>query len=180
MEQRDEKTPASDELVAFLQRASLCGFEKSILLSPRKSVHWENFDSVPTRNATFAGQNYNTAPTDLHCAMASRVSLASIPSLTFYSNTLTQSRRTPPIAQLSCVGKPCDLFQPDVVRCVNQGGQGTDVEWSVSHLSINVGEYPTVLTFLHPVPCRQVTPRASAQLLTNKEQICLILSGLGV
>ncbi|KAF8581059.1 DUF1183-domain-containing protein [Ramaria rubella] len=59
----------------------------------------------------------------------SRVALDSISSLTFYSDTLTQSRRTPPISQLKCIGKPCYLFQPDVVRCVNDGGRGADVEW---------------------------------------------------
>lgn len=64
--------------------------------------------------------------------MTSRVALDSIRSLTFYSDTLTQSRRTPPIPQLKCIGKPCNLFQPDVVRCVNEGGQGTDVDWRVS------------------------------------------------
>lgn len=63
--------------------------------------------------------------------MTSRVALDSIRSLTFYSDTLTQSRRTPPIPQLKCIGKPCSLFQPDVVRCVNEGGQGTDVDWKV-------------------------------------------------
>jgi store-operated calcium entry-associated regulatory factor len=63
--------------------------------------------------------------------MASRVALDSIRSLTFYGETLTQSRRTPPIPQLTCIGKPCNLFQPDVVRCVNEGGRGTDVDWKV-------------------------------------------------
>ncbi|KAI0325084.1 DUF1183-domain-containing protein [Cubamyces sp. BRFM 1775] len=59
----------------------------------------------------------------------SRVALAKIPALTFYKDELTSSRRAPPIAQLTCVGKPCRLYQPDGVRCVNIGGSGTEVDW---------------------------------------------------
>ncbi|KAG2131329.1 DUF1183-domain-containing protein [Suillus clintonianus] len=59
----------------------------------------------------------------------SRIALESIPGLTFYNNALTAARRTSPIAQLVCVGKACGLYQPDVVRCSNIGGSGTDVDW---------------------------------------------------
>ncbi|KAG7451206.1 DUF1183-domain-containing protein [Guyanagaster necrorhizus] len=59
----------------------------------------------------------------------SRQQLAKIPSLTFYKDELTNSRRTAPISQLTCVGKPCKLYTPDVVRCTNLGGTGTDVDW---------------------------------------------------
>ncbi|KAI8969868.1 hypothetical protein BD414DRAFT_502411 [Trametes punicea] len=59
----------------------------------------------------------------------SRVPLAKIPSLTFYKDELTVARRGPPIPQLTCIGKPCRLYQPEVVRCVNLGGSGTDVDW---------------------------------------------------
>ncbi|KAL9714054.1 hypothetical protein Ac2012v2_002361 [Leucoagaricus gongylophorus] len=59
----------------------------------------------------------------------SRIALASIPALTFYKDTWTESRRTSPISQLTCIGKPCKLYQPEVVRCVNLGGSGTDVDW---------------------------------------------------
>ncbi|OAX35661.1 DUF1183-domain-containing protein [Rhizopogon vinicolor AM-OR11-026] len=59
----------------------------------------------------------------------SRVALESIPSLTFYKDALTAARRTNPISQLVCVGKPCALYQPDVVHCKNIGGSGTDVDW---------------------------------------------------
>ncbi|KAH9999174.1 hypothetical protein BJV74DRAFT_767434 [Russula compacta] len=58
-----------------------------------------------------------------------RVKLADIPSLTLYSDKPTLSRRGQPIPQLVCQGKPCNLFTPDVIRCVNLGGQGTDVDW---------------------------------------------------
>ncbi|KAG1839562.1 DUF1183-domain-containing protein [Suillus subalutaceus] len=59
----------------------------------------------------------------------SRIALESIPGLTFYKNALTAARRTSPIAQLVCIGKACGLYQPDVVRCTNIGGSGTDVDW---------------------------------------------------
>jgi hypothetical protein len=62
----------------------------------------------------------------------SRVALEAIPGLTFYKNALTAARRTSPIAQLVCIGKACGLYQPDVVRCSNIGGSGTDVDWKVS------------------------------------------------
>ena len=61
----------------------------------------------------------------------SRVQLAKIKSLTFYKDALTTARRTEPISQLNCVGKACQLYTPDVVRCVNIGGEGTDVDWKV-------------------------------------------------
>ncbi|KAG2149088.1 DUF1183-domain-containing protein [Suillus bovinus] len=59
----------------------------------------------------------------------SRIALESISGLTFYKNALTTARRTSPIAQLVCLGKACGLYQPDVVRCNNIGGSGTDVDW---------------------------------------------------
>ncbi|KAI9056796.1 DUF1183-domain-containing protein [Trametes sanguinea] len=59
----------------------------------------------------------------------SRIKLAKISSLTFYRDQMTLSRRGPPIPQLSCIGEPCRLYQPDAVRCLNVGGSGTDVDW---------------------------------------------------
>ncbi|GBE88422.1 hypothetical protein SCP_1302370 [Sparassis crispa] len=59
----------------------------------------------------------------------SRVALARIPSLTFYKDAITLSRRDRPIPQLVCKGKACDLYQPEVVRCANIGGGGTEVDW---------------------------------------------------
>ena len=61
----------------------------------------------------------------------SRVELAKIKSLTFYKDSYTAARRTPSLPQVVCVGKPCKLYQPDVVRCVSLGGTGTDVDWKV-------------------------------------------------
>jgi hypothetical protein len=62
----------------------------------------------------------------------SRVELAKIPALTFYQDSVTLSRRTSPIPQLVCVGKPCKLYTPEVARCESLGGVGTDVDWKVS------------------------------------------------
>ncbi|CAL1715807.1 unnamed protein product [Somion occarium] len=59
----------------------------------------------------------------------SKIALARIPSLTFYKDAETTSRRGKPIPQLTCIGKPCRSYTPDVVRCVNIGGAGTDVDW---------------------------------------------------
>jgi len=59
----------------------------------------------------------------------SKVELAKIPALTFYKGDQTAYRRTSPLPQLTCVGKPCGLFQPEVVRCESLGGTGVDVDW---------------------------------------------------
>ncbi|KAF5327667.1 hypothetical protein D9619_004868 [Psilocybe cf. subviscida] len=59
----------------------------------------------------------------------SKVELSKITSLTLYKDAYTEARRTSAIPQLRCVGKPCRLFQPEVVRCVSLGGVGTDVDW---------------------------------------------------
>ncbi|PSR88726.1 hypothetical protein PHLCEN_2v5077 [Hermanssonia centrifuga] len=61
----------------------------------------------------------------------SRVALSKIKSLTFYKDSLTTSRRDGPIPQLNCIGKPCNLYTPDAVRCVSVGGEGTDVDWKI-------------------------------------------------
>jgi len=61
----------------------------------------------------------------------SRVELARIKSLTFYKDSYTAARRTSALPQLVCAGKPCKLFQPEVVRCISLGGTGTEVDWKV-------------------------------------------------
>jgi len=58
-----------------------------------------------------------------------RVALAKIPALTFYKDSVTLSRRTSSIPQLVCIGKACDLYMPEVVRCENIGGEGGEVDW---------------------------------------------------
>ncbi|KAH9972763.1 hypothetical protein BGW80DRAFT_1172618 [Lactifluus volemus] len=59
----------------------------------------------------------------------SRVKLTDISALTLYSGEPTLSRRGQPIRQLVCKGDACKLFTPDVIRCVNLGGEGTEVDW---------------------------------------------------
>jgi len=66
----------------------------------------------------------------------SRVRLADIPALTLYNDEPTLSRRGQPIPQLVCKGKPCNLFTPDVIRCVNLGGEGTNVDWKVCFMAL--------------------------------------------
>ena len=64
----------------------------------------------------------------------SRVELAKIRSLTFHKEEKTAYRRTSPYPQLICIGKPCGLYQPEVVRCISLGGTGVDVDWKVRYL----------------------------------------------
>lgn len=62
----------------------------------------------------------------------SKIALNKIPSLTFYQDAETTSRRGKPVPQLTCIGQACQLYTPEVVRCTNIGGSGTDVDWKVS------------------------------------------------
>jgi hypothetical protein len=79
--------------------------------------------------------------------MPTRTKLDAIRSLTFYKDTETQSRRGSYLPQLNCIGKPCKLYTPDVVRCVNAGGSGTDVDWKV-RLVFSSGNMPYNLNHL--------------------------------
>lgn len=74
---------------------------------------------------------YTLAPRHLcEVPTMSRLEFAKIPALTFYKDSVTTSRRTDPIPQLVCRGAPCNLYTPEVVRCVSlPGGHGTDVDW---------------------------------------------------
>ncbi|WWD21916.1 hypothetical protein CI109_106404 [Kwoniella shandongensis] len=59
-----------------------------------------------------------------------KVPLKSIKTLTFYADQLTAARRTSPIPQLTCIGKACKSFQPEVVQCTNMGDDGfAGVQW---------------------------------------------------
>ncbi|KAL1724323.1 hypothetical protein EV715DRAFT_285491 [Schizophyllum commune] len=58
-----------------------------------------------------------------------RILLEKIPALTFYAGEETVARRSDPIPQLTCIGRPCKIYQPEVIRCTNIGGTGTEVEW---------------------------------------------------
>lgn len=68
---------------------------------------------------------YNTRSS----SSSSRVRMDQLSTLTFYADEMTAFRRTEPVAQLTCIGKPCTVYQPDVVQCTAQGGSGIDVQW---------------------------------------------------
>lgn len=77
----------------------------------------------------------------------SRLELAKIPAITFYKDAYTAARRTEALPQLVCVGKPCRVFQPEVVRCVNLGGGvGTDVDWKASNRSVSASSNLLILS----------------------------------
>ena len=61
----------------------------------------------------------------------SRVQLQNIPALTFYKDALTAARRVDAVPQLTCIGKPCRVYQPEAIRCTNIGGSGNNVDWKV-------------------------------------------------
>ncbi|CAI7572992.1 unnamed protein product [Penicillium bialowiezense] len=61
--------------------------------------------------------------------------LSNVKTLTLRANRETSARRVTPIPQLSCVGpskKICKLYQPEVMRCTNQGYDYDveDVQWT--------------------------------------------------
>ena len=87
----------------------------------------------------------------------SRVALSNIRSLTLYKGALTASRRVPPVPQLKCTGKACKLFQPEVVRCNNNGGEGVDIDWTVRLL-------PTIPSFMRSVYDRFIFLQCEADL----------------
>ncbi|PWN50677.1 DUF1183-domain-containing protein [Violaceomyces palustris] len=60
-----------------------------------------------------------------HYGANRRILKSSIKALTFYQGKQTAYRRTSPLAQLTCLGKPCSRYQPDVVQCVSVG----DDQW---------------------------------------------------
>lgn len=91
---------------------------------------------------------------------AKKIALSAIKTLTFYADKYTAGRRTDPIreffyrasmwlnrqkriiltsthlalpiAQLTCKGPGCKVFQPDVVQCTNMGDDGLgNVQWKV-------------------------------------------------
>ncbi|CAG8929196.1 unnamed protein product [Penicillium salamii] len=63
------------------------------------------------------------------------IRLSNVQTLTLHANRLTSARRVSPIPQLNCIGpnkKVCNLYQPDVMRCTNQGHDydAEDVQWT--------------------------------------------------
>jgi hypothetical protein len=71
----------------------------------------------------------------------SRLELAKIPALTFYKDSFTEARRTEPIPQLVCVGKPCKLYQVRKHRIPSVHSFGLNIATSprssdASHLGV--------------------------------------------
>lgn len=62
-----------------------------------------------------------------------RVALKDIRSLTLHAGKQTAAVRARPIPQLNCAGPRnlCKQFEPPVVRCWNNGGEGTEIDWTV-------------------------------------------------
>ncbi|KAJ5936932.1 hypothetical protein N7466_003382 [Penicillium verhagenii] len=61
--------------------------------------------------------------------------LSTVETLTLRADRMTTSRRLSPIPQLNCVGpskKICSLYQPETIRCTNQGHdyEEEDVQWT--------------------------------------------------
>ncbi|KAK4056369.1 hypothetical protein OIO90_002512 [Microbotryomycetes sp. JL221] len=60
-----------------------------------------------------------------------RIPMTSIRALTLQKDKLTNARRTPPVPQLTCRGKLCKTYQPDVVQCTAVGEDGSGgLEWA--------------------------------------------------
>lgn len=59
-----------------------------------------------------------------------RVPLADITALTFTKGVKTTGRRAAPIDQLSCRGKSCYKYEPEVVQCTVTGHNGNDPQWA--------------------------------------------------
>ena len=81
--------------------------------------------------------------------MSRRVALQEIRALTFYKDTDTLARRGRPIPQLTCVGKPSKLNQPDVVSCTSLGGSGTDVDWKVRRQRLSPSSFSPLIHLRH-------------------------------
>ncbi|KAJ5778940.1 hypothetical protein N7457_006660 [Penicillium paradoxum] len=60
--------------------------------------------------------------------------LSNVQSLTLRAHRMTSSRRISPVPQLSCIGpkQTCKLYQPEIMRCTNQGYDydEEDVQWT--------------------------------------------------
>lgn len=63
------------------------------------------------------------------------IRLSNVKTLTLHAHRLTSARRVSPIPQLNCIGpsqKLCNLYEPEVMRCTNQGHDYDveDVQWT--------------------------------------------------
>ncbi|KAG8213115.1 tRNA synthetases class I (M)-domain-containing protein, partial [Butyriboletus roseoflavus] len=86
----------------------------------------------------------------------SRIALENIPSITFYKDSLTTARRTTPIAQLVCLGKPCATYQPEVVRSY-QISSANEYCLNALHLRNHPGDVLSVPVLAQPQMATQKT-----------------------
>lgn len=58
-----------------------------------------------------------------------RVKLKDVQTLTLHADSMTTSRRSPPVRQLTCVGGYCNRAKVRTAQCYNRGFDGQDVQW---------------------------------------------------
>ncbi|ORX36145.1 hypothetical protein BD324DRAFT_526643 [Kockovaella imperatae] len=60
----------------------------------------------------------------------SKVLLKDVKTVLFHAGAQTVARRTEPLPQLTCIGKACKVFQPEIVQCTNMGEDDTgSTQW---------------------------------------------------
>lgn len=117
----------------------------------RHSLAWTVIYSNQNPLQTEQEQTRNRESMKRNTAGAKKIALSAVKTLTFYADKYTAGRRTNPIrepppreryksirglsvslAQLTCQGPGCKVFQPDVVQCTNMGDDGLgNVQWKV-------------------------------------------------
>lgn len=68
---------------------------------------------------------YDFGGSESHYGQGQRVRMSDIKTLTFYAGKKTAYRRTSPLPQLTCKGRECSRYTPDVVSCQSLG----DEQW---------------------------------------------------
>lgn len=86
-----------------------------------------NFSAVALLALSLATYVAAYGSSNAHYGGGRRIPMSSINTLTFYDGEKTTARRTKAVSQLSCIGKACRKFQPDVVSCQSRG----DNQWKV-------------------------------------------------
>lgn len=80
---------------------------------------------------TFAAAERRTSPNNVP---QKAILLSDVQSLTLRNGKMTTSRRVSPVPQLTCTGpeEVCKLYQPEVMRCTNEGADydAQNIQWS--------------------------------------------------
>ncbi|SCV74794.1 BQ2448_7823 [Microbotryum intermedium] len=78
-------------------------------------------------------QRFYTSPSLIYHSSYVNPTVTSMKALTLHSGQSTNFRRTSAVPQLTCQGKECRNYQPDVVQCTAVGEDGAGgLEWSCS------------------------------------------------